>query len=713
MHKKAKAKAKPKDVKQLLTGKIERFIARHDYSPMTEKELFDALNLSVQDREIARKSIYELLSKEKITVQKKRFFLKKKLQETVQGKLHAHPKGFGFVTPEHALESGQDIFIPKHLMNHAVDGDTVEVEINPDSFSPKGPEGRIVNVIKRAHSVVAVIVQKVDAHGKAIAYSPMLGKTQNVWIEKAPKKKIQVGDRFLVKILEWGKGSLPAEVELYLGNISDPSCDITSAMYEYDLPQEFDKEVKKEALKFGEEVSETECKKRKDLTGTISLTIDPTTAKDFDDALSIYKDKKGHVHLGVHIADVAHYVQTGSQLDHSAKKRCNSTYFPGFCLPMLPEELSNQLCSLKPDVVRLTVTVQMEFDKEGTLLKYEIFRSFIKSAKRFTYEEAFAVIEKKEKSEFAPQLDLMVELCHLLKKKRYERGSIDFALPELVIVLDKNGTPIGTQIVEYDISHQMVEEFMLKANEVVAKHLSDQGKSLLFRIHEKPTEENYQEFFSLARALGFELGKDPTIQDIQKLFEEAKKTPFGQHLSVGFIRMMKMAYYSPENVGHYGLALEHYTHFTSPIRRYTDLIIQRLLFGELHELPELEEIGKQCSDQERVSMRAENSVKQLKKLRLLQTYFKEDPKRIYDGTVTKIKPFGLFFEMTDLMLEGFLHISELENDYFVYDERKKTLIGRSTNKIHKVGEFLTLTLQGVDLIEMQATWRLCVKKRKT
>jgi ribonuclease R len=375
---------------------------------------------------------------------------------------------------------------------------------------------------------------------------------------------------------------------------------------------------------------------------------------------------------------------------------------------MLPEELSNELCSLKPDEIRLTVSVLMDFDKHGTLLKQEVVRSYIKSKKRFTYLEAKDVLDAKKKSPHAKTLKRMVDLCLLLKKKRYERGSIDFALPEIVIVTDEKGEPQGIKRVEYDITHQLVEEFMLKANEAVAIELNHhRGKELIYRIHETPQEENFEDFLQFARTLGFKVPAKLAPGDLQALFEEAKKGPFLHQLSVAFIRSMRLAQYSSENVGHFGLALEHYCHFTSPIRRYSDLIIERLLFDEEPEDIDLDKIAQHCSEQERISFRAEMSVKTLKKLRLLHTYFAEDSHREYKAIVTKIKPFGLFFELQDLMLEGFLHISELEDDYFIFDEKRNLLFGRGTGKVHKLAELIKVRLSHVDLIQLESNWILC------
>jgi ribonuclease R len=548
----------------------------------------------------------------------------------------------------------------------------------------------------------------VTANGDIMAYVPLLGVSKPVIVLAPKDAHLKIGDRVILDVQEWGTEKEPTKCHFshILGNIEDPSCDVIAAVEEFDIRSTFPKPAIDQAKLHGKKVLAKELKKRLNLSKEECLTIDPDTAKDFDDALTLKKDRKGNYRLGVHIADVAYYVTPGSPLDKEAILRSNSTYFPGTCVPMLPEELSNELCSLKPDEIRLTVSVLMDFDKNGILTKHEVARSYIKSKKRFTYFEAKDVLDGKTKSPHAKTLKLMVDLCQLLKKKRYERGSIDFSLPELIVMINEKGEPEGLKRIEYDITHQLVEEFMLKANEVVAMELNSRGKRLIYRVHEEPQQENFEDFLQFARTLGFKVPIKATTKDLQAVFEEAKKTPYFQQLSVGFIRSMRLAQYSPENVGHFGLALEHYCHFTSPIRRYSDLIIERLLFDEESKDINLDQIAQHCSDQERVSFRAEMSVKTLKKLRLLHKYFREDPSREYNAVVTKIKPFGLFFELQDLMLEGFLHISELENDYFIYDEKRNLLFGRSTGKIHKLGEPIKVRLSRVDLIQIESSWIL-------
>jgi ribonuclease R len=372
---------------------------------------------------------------------------------------------------------------------------------------------------------------------------------------------------------------------------------------------------------------------------------------------------------------------------------------------MLPEELCNNLCSLREGVIRLTVSVLMEFDKSGTLIKQEICRGYIKSKKRLSYGQAKKILDGKTKSPYLKNLELMRELCYLLKAKRAERGSIDFSLADLVILVDEKGEPTKTHVEEYDITHQMVEEFMLKANEVVATNLSKKGKGAVYRIHDEPSVEDLTEFDSFARILGFALPPKPTKKDYQALFEAAKESPQQALLAVAFIRKMKLALYSPGNIGHFGLALEYYCHFTSPIRRYSDTVIERLLFDEEGDVS-LDKVAKQCSEKERISYRAEVTVKLLKKLRLLKRWQEEDPARQFDAIVTKIKPFGVIFEMKDLLLEGFLHVSELSGDFYEYNPDRPALVGKSTGKIFQVGSEFPVLLKSVDLIQLEAEWEL-------
>jgi ribonuclease R len=620
----------------------------------------------------------------------------------LQGILKTNQRGFGFVTQ---ITDYPDVFIPKTAMLSAVEGDLVEISITHEDFQGKGPEGAITKVLERARTNFAVIITEINSKNLAHAYSSVLGHHRKIEVMGFGKKPLQVGDRILIEVKEWGSKTKPIKAKFYqlLGHISDPSVDINAALEEFSIRKNFPEEAVLEAKKFGKTVKKAQFKDRVDYTKQDCVTIDPKTAKDFDDCLYVEKDNKGIYHLYVHIADVAAYVDENSELDKEAFSRCNSTYFPGTCVPMLPEELSNGLCSLKPKVNRLAATVYAKFDPQGDLINYNIHRSVICSKHRFSYESAKSVLDKKVKSSHLKLLETMVELCNHLKTKRRERGSVDFAMPELVIEVDKSGEPLKTHVVEYDITHQMVEEFMLKANELVATHLDKNGVPSIFRIHEAPHQESYQDFIKLAKSLGVSLPVDPTVFDIQKMFIELENNPVARHLSVAFIRSMKLACYSEENVGHYGLGLTHYSHFTSPIRRYSDLVVQRLLFNKSHAM-NLQEVAEKCSKHERISFKAEMSVKNLKKSRLLKKWLELDPKRIYDAIITKVKPFGFFFEMQDLGIEGMFHFPDLKDDYYIHDPKNESLTGRRTGKVLKVGSKIKVFPKNVDLVTQEILW---------
>lgn len=685
---------------QNLTKTLLQYVSGKRYEPLSSDDLIRELSLPTIHHALLKEILATLVGSGQLVEKKGKFSTPQAEARLARGTISVHHKGFGFVK----VGSGPDVFIPKPFIGDAVDGDTVEIEVSPN-VSAKGPEGSIVAILKRSRTHLAGTV--IELRGTFyVAHSPLLGKDKPIHVKKRDSD-LKVGDRILCKVLDWGGNeTVQAELSRHLGHISDPSIDVDAAIEEFNLPDGFSKEAIGEAKAYGSRVSPQEAAKRYDWTQEETVTIDPDTAKDYDDAISLRKVEGDHYLLGVHIADVAHYVKPDSHLDREAKVRCNSTYFPGRCVPMLPEELSNELCSLKEGVKRLSMSVIAEFDRTGTLIDYQVVRTVIKSQKRFTYKEAFDVLQKKKKSAHLPLLELMVELCHLFKKKRFERGSIEFAMSDDVVMVNAKGEPERIERVEYDITHQMIEEFMLKANELVALKLANEGKTLIYRIHEEPSPESFEDFYHFARSLGFSLPAKPTHLDIQRLFQEAKDSPLLPQLSVSFIRSMRVAQYSPENVGHYGLALEHYCHFTSPIRRYTDLIIQRLLMNELEPSANLEAVAMACSEKERLSFKAESSVVLLKKLRLAETHFKADPTQIYPAVITKVKPFALFFEVAAFDLEATFHISELGNDYFEYNPRKMIFRGSRTGKRFAAGDSIYVRLDRIDFILQESQWTL-------
>ncbi len=686
----------------------EQFVLGKKFKSLTETEFIKRLAIAPQHYEIFNQILTHLVKNGLLEYSNDNYTKKTSQEQIITGILRMHPRGFGFVQPHDSINYTQDIFIPKHCTKNGVDGDVVEVEI-ASIVSEKGPEGKITSILTRARTHLAgIILRKSNKKGQWLVHVPILGSEQQVVLKAPPPgTNLHVGDRIVMQALEWGsKGSETiCSFSHHLGNISDPSCDIHAAIEEFELRADFPSHVIEEATSLGTRIPLKTIKTREDLRHITAVTIDPDTAKDFDDALSLTKEN-GIYHLVVHIADVSHYVSPGTALDDEARLRCNSTYFPNFCLPMLPSVLSDNLCSLKPNVNRLTVSVIMNFDADGALIDHRITRSVIRSAYRFSYREAFQVLQGKKTNVHLPLLQLMVELCNLLKAQRYQRGCVEFSLPELAVIVDKQGMPYKTDYITYDVTHQMVEEFMLKANEIVAQELSAQGKNLTYRVHDEPAEENLRDFAVLASAFGFKIPDYPNPQDLQKFFKEVSETGYANYLAASYIRRMRLAIYSAENIGHYGLSLTHYCHFTSPIRRYMDLVVHRILFGDEIELVQLQEMAARCSEQERISAKAEQNVNTLKKLRLLQKIYQEDPHKQFNAIVTRVKNHGIYFEVLELMLEGFVHISELPQDYFVLDEKLMRLRGVRNGYIYAVGDTLSVMIQSIEFILQETRWML-------
>ena len=708
-----KTKKQDRLFENLLRVTYEYVKGKH-YSPQTKETLIERLKIHPEHIAIFEGVLKDLHESGKVRESSGKILPseegKAKQPDLIQGKLSVHPRGFGFVESPDPNEP--DIFIPKPYINDAIDGDIVEVLINREVTSEKGPEGKILSIITRNRTQLVGTVWAIR-NGEAFAFCQVLGEKHLVKIKQQTSKKksapaaLVIGDRVILDVDVWGKKSEPTITTLAkrIGHISDPSTDIPASILEHGIRTEFPKQAIEEATFFGTKVTKNDLIGREDLRNIECFTIDPDTAKDYDDALSLEKTDSGYL-LGVHIADVSHYVKAGSALDAEAQNRCNSTYFPGKCIPMLPSELSDNLCSLRQGVLRLTVTVFADIDEGGNTRSWRICRSVIKSQKRFTYKNVKTILDGKLKSNHESTLRLMMHLCNLLKGKRAERGSVQLYMPELIVRVDQQGMPQDTELIEYDITHQMVEEFMLKANEIVAIELTKQGKNAGFRVHEEPSKESLREFSSLAKAFGFSLSQEPTPQEIQQMFAEMEVNATSQYLATCYIRSMRLACYSADNIGHYGLSLEHYCHFTSPIRRYVDTIIHRLLFEKNVEKDIVVKLCKQASEKERLSAKAESNVIHMKKLRLLDMLAASHKYRQFEAVVTRVKPFGIYFDVLELMLEGFLHISELDDDFFDFVDNSMCLLGRHQGISYKSGDRLHVMLKHIDLIQRECSWQL-------
>ena len=641
---------------------VKKIFLQDKKTAFSVNELMDLLELTTDQNSALVKTLTLLKNEGFLSEKEGSYQIKPLGNQLFSGTIFITQRGFGFVQ-----DADKEIFIPQRFTLGAISGDTVQGMVLDDNKKPsKGPAGKIIKILKRKKKSLCVIVTKIKKNF-AIGVAPQWVKQGTVEVNHIPNT-LRLNDRIIVAIDHWGKGRQPiqASYQSLIGNLDSPKVDCEATIQGFGLRKDFSDAVLEEvkALPIDLDIN---VKGRKNLTDWITFTIDPKDAKDFDDALSIEKTAKGY-QLGVHIADVSHFVKAGSQLDHEAFKRGNSTYLPEIVVPMLPKALSNELCSLKPNVVRYAVSVIMQFDTKGSVTSYEIIRSSILSSRRFTYEEAQSIIEGK-KDPLRDQLLLLKELTHLLKQDKIKRGCFDFALPEWKIQIDAEGVPSGYHWIPYDLSHSLVEECMLKANELIATHLLETKREGIFRVHEPPAEEDWKTLYTQLESLGLSPPKKHSLDRLITYYSEIEESDIKRKAIIALIRTMKVASYSSENIGHFGLSLEKYCHFTSPIRRYSDLIIHRLLMDEPLSMP-IEKIAKHCSEKERLSFSAEISHILLKKIRYLTQLQENDPELTFEGRVMKKNDYGISIDLPEYMLEAFIPQETLTDFNFnppIYD----------------------------------------------
>ncbi|HLE41429.1 MAG TPA: ribonuclease R [Nitrospirota bacterium] len=697
----------PKKLADLIKSKIAK--------PMLLRELMRQLRLKPEARRNIKHVLNELVIKgEVIKTRGNRFGLPEKM-ELETGTLQAHPQGYGFVIPEKTGKS--DVYISAKGRLDAMDGDKVVARISPPAGrkKPAGKrEGMIIRILERAHTKVVGTYEIPEPRTSGVGFvTPSNSRlTQDVMIGPENAGGARPGSIVSAQIIAYPMRGRPPEGRIVrvIGEAGQPGIESELIIEEYELPVEFSPAVLQEASDIPQQVTPAMCRGRRDLRALPTVTIDGEKARDFDDAISIEKIKTGY-RLWVHIADVAHYVKENTLLDQEAYQRGTSVYLPDRAIPMLPTPLSNGICSLNPDVDRLTLTAEMDISPAGKVLTYAIYESVIKSAERMTYTAVREILvdrdpgQRRRYARLLREFELMDELMEILRAKRTKRGSIDFDLPEPQIVLDLQGRLTDIIRAERNRAHQIVEEFMLAANETVAAHVEEMEVPFIYRIHEEPDEDKITDLADFLSSLGinFPVEKKLKSSSLQKAINQVKGTPEEVLVNTVVLRSMKQARYSPENVGHFGLAAQSYTHFTSPIRRYPDLIVHRVLKAGLRgalKKPEviekldetLPEAATHCSLRERTAMEAERDVVTMLKL----DFMKDKLGETYDGIITGAAQFGFFVQLTGLFVEGMVHISALTDDYFHYEEKKHCLRGERTKRVYRIGDRVRVRVDKVD-----------------
>jgi ribonuclease R len=711
--------------------RILQFLARFPHESFKLKELSRRMGIRTgKDEQIFKRALRSLQDENKILrIRGKRYGHLHETQLFI-GSLEVTSRGFGIVTVE---ESGEELFVQHENLGDAAHGDTVEVSLLAQSTKQKDRgarrEGEVVRIIKRGIQTFVGTIER--THKQFFAVPDDRRMAREILIAKEHLREAKEGDKVVVKMTVWGKHRQISEGQVVevLGKSGELSAEIKSVAREYHLTTEFSPEVLLEANAVPSGIPQTEIDRRRDLRNLLCFTIDPEDAKDFDDAVSLEPLQDGNYRLGVHIADVSYYVSDGSEIDKEALKRSTSVYFPQGVIPMLPEKLSNGLCSLRPDEDRLAFTVFMNVSPRGTVKEYEIVESIIRSKRRFSYEDVQELMNRLERSQavlpsdvpFAGVIRQMFLLSTVLTKKRMKEGSIDFDSTEAKFEFDEQGKPVKIIKKVRLESHRLVEECMLLANRVVARHIGfakkeEQVKPFLYRVHDSPDPERIGELAVFVDKLGFTLNTDGgvTSKSLQQLLNQVKGTEVENVINEVALRSMAKAVYSDRNIGHYGLAFDYYSHFTSPIRRYPDLIVHRMLkryaagisLQERNALRQrLPYIAKQSSVMERAAMEAERTAVKVMQVEYMKRHIGDE----FHAVISGVTNFGIFVELTDLLVQGLLHVRDLSDDYYVYDEKQYTLKGRRTGKQYRLGDTLEVKVVRVNPEDRQIDFTLVEK----
>jgi ribonuclease R len=684
--------------------------------PATARELLQRLKIPRDERSTFKRLLKDLVANGALVQTRGSRVGIPELMNLVVGRIATNPRGFGFVVPDRPLEDvSGDIYVAGSNLNQAIHGDRVVVRI--ERMTDKGAEGRIVRILERGASTT-VGRYDVDEGGMGFVVPFDRRLIMDVHIPSGEQKDAEPGDMVTVEITRWptpARGPLGRVTDV-LGSIDEPGVDTEIIIRKYGIPDEHSEEATTEARRLGTDVREKDLRGRTDFRGLTTVTIDGEHARDFDDAITLERLPGGNYWLGVHIADVAHYVPEGSALDQEAYERGTSVYFPERAVHMFPSDLATGLCSLNPNVDRLVQSCLMEIDSRGQVVRYELHDGVIHSTARMTYTEVNAILTERDHetraryAELVPLFEEMRDLFEILNRRRHRRGSIDFDLKEPEIVLDDEGLVEEIVALERNVAHRIIEEFMLVANETVAQHLDDHAVPSLFRIHEEPDPLKVEQFEQFVTTLGYSLAAPKGAvkpRHFQKLVEKMRGTPEEKPIAFLMLRTMQKARYDASNLGHFGLAAESYTHFTSPIRRYPDLIVHRtlresrqgLMSGERGEelLDELPEIARDTSERERRADDAERELVQWKKVRFMADKVGDE----FHGYITGVTSFGLFIELVEHFVEGLVHISTMADDYYRFMERAHLLRGENTGRVYRLGDRVQVQVVKVDMERRQ------------
>ena len=684
------------------------FICDSLYVPMKAKELAVILQVSKEDRGALREVLDALVDEGKVMLSKKGKYVKGEAKHLV-GMYQANARGFGFVILED--EEADDIFISADDANGAFQGDKVEVTITK---SPEGKrsEGKIVRVLEHGTTKLVGLYQKSKNFGFVKPDNQRF--TKDIYIPNEKAKGAVTGHKVVVELTSYGNADAKPEGKIVeiIGHINDPGTDIMSIVKGYDLPTEFSEKIMNQVERVANEVSSADMAGRKDIRDWQMVTIDGEDAKDLDDAISLVRDGDGYK-LGVHIADVSNYVQENSALDREALSRGTSVYLVDRVIPMLPHKLSNGICSLNAGEDRLALSCIMHVDKRGIVTDHEIAESVIHVDERMTYTSVAKILVEEDAEEMeryeacVPMFKLMQELSAIIREARHKRGSIDFDFPETKVILDEEGHPIDIKPYDRNIATKIIEDFMLLANETVAEEYYWAELPFVYRTHEAPDDEKIKALSTFINNFGYHIhvgASDVKPKEVQKLLANVEGSPEETLITRLALRSMKQARYTPENTGHFGLAARYYTHFTSPIRRYPDLQIHRIIKENIrgrlkenrieHYDKILPEVTAQASQMERRADEAERETIKLKKVEYMQDRIGE----VFEGVISSITKWGAYVELENTV-EGLVHVTNMKDDHYEYIEDRYELIGERTNKIYKLGQKATVRLLGVDKLQ--------------